>query len=294
MNIKYLKTLCVVIHYGSVDYTNKCINSLVNEKNLDIVIVDNDPHQSYKAPKYIKQLLKIIKTGGAEGFSKSNNIGVNSCLTKDYGSILILNNDTIVTQGSLDYLLDTLNFSDVGAVGPCMPYANQRKKIWACGGVIKKFRVSIGGIQPKDQLPYQVDYLPAAAILCRADLWKQIGGLNEEYFLAYEEAEFALELKKRGFKVMADPRSIILHHVGMSSQHSPKYYYNGIRNRLIFSKYLYGKNIGLTYGIVITSLSFFNACSLKELLQRIRLWTKAISDDFKGVPISQQILKSIT
>ena len=175
-----------------------------------------------------------------------------------------------------------------------MPYTNHPNKIWACGGIINKLRLSVGGIQPKTQQPYEVDYLPAAAILCRSDLWKEIGGFNEEYFIAFEEAEFALEIKKRGFRVMADPRSVILHTVGMSNQISPKYYYNSIRNRLIFSKYLYGKKIGFVYAMIITTLSFLNARSLKNFIQRIKLWTKAISDDFNKIPIDRKILQSVT
>jgi GT2 family glycosyltransferase len=294
MNIKDSKTLCVILHYGSQDYTNKCIESLVNEKNLDIIISDNDPSQSYEPLQNIREFVKIIKTGGSAGFSEANNIAVKTFLTKEHGSIFILSNDTIVIKSALDYLRDTLNSSDIGAVGPCMPYVSNPKKIWACGGYISKLKVAVGGLQPKSNQPYQVDYIPGAAILCRSDLWKEIGGFNEEYFLAYEEVEFAQEVKKKGFKVMANPRSIILHHVGISSQRSPKYYYNGIRNRLIFSKYLYGKKIGLIYAIIITLFSFLNARSPKELLQRIRLWTKAIKDDLKDIPISRQILQSIT
>jgi GT2 family glycosyltransferase len=294
MNIKDSKTLCVILHYGSQDYTDKCIESLVNEKKLDIVISDNDPSQSYEPPQHIREFVNIIKTGGSAGFSEANNIGVNAFLTKEHGSIFILSNDTIVIKSALDYLRDTLNSSEVGAVGPCMPYVSNPKKIWACGGYISKLKVAVGGLQPKSNQPYQVDYIPGAAILCRSDLWKEIGGFNEEYFLAYEEVEFAQEVKKKGFKIMADPRSIILHHVGISSQRLPKYYYNNIRNRLIFSKYLYGKRIGLLYAITITLLSFLNARSPKELLQRIRLWTKAIKDDLKDIPISRQILQSIT
>jgi GT2 family glycosyltransferase len=294
MNTEHSKTLCIILHYGSQDYTNKCIESLANEKHLDIVISDNDPSQSYEPPQYIREFVKVIKTGGSAGFSEGNNIGVNAFLTKEHSSIFILSNDTIVMKGALNYLRETLNSNKVGAVGPCMPYASNPKKIWACGGYINKLKVRVGGLQPKSNKPYQVDYIPGAAILCRSDLWKEIGGFNEEYFLTYEEAELALEVKKKGFKIMADPRSVILHHVGMSSQRLPKYYYNSIRNRLIFSKYLYGKRIGLLYAIIITISSPLNVRSQKELFQKIKLWTKAILDDLKDVPISRQILQSIT
>jgi hypothetical protein len=80
----------------------------------------------------------------------------------------------------------------------------------------------------------------------------------------------------------------------MSNQISTKYYYNSIRNRLFFSKYLYGKKIGFVYAMIITTLPFLNARSLKNFIQRIKLWTKAISDDFNKIPIDRKILQSVT
>lgn len=292
MSIRFGRTLCVILHYGSEDDTNKCVDSLVHAKNLDVAISDNDPSQSYEPPEHIRELVKVVKTGGVAGFSEGNNIGVNAFLTEEHHSIFILNNDTIVIEGALDYLRDTLGSDGVGAVGPCMPYASMPNKIWACGGYIEKRKVRIGGLQPKNNYPYEVDYLPGAAILCRTDLWRKIGGLNEVYFLAYEEAEFCLEIRKHGFKVMVDPRSVILHKVGMSSQRKPEYFYNGIRNQLTLSKYLYGKSAGLAYGIVMTLLSV-KARTLKDVFQRIRLWAKAVTDDVKGVPIDRQALQAV-
>jgi hypothetical protein len=59
VNIEHSKTLCVILHHGSEEYTNKCINSLLNQKHLDIVILDNDPSQSYEPLAYVRKSLKI-------------------------------------------------------------------------------------------------------------------------------------------------------------------------------------------------------------------------------------------
>lgn len=286
------KTLCVILHYGSVKYTNNCIESITYEKNLDICVADNDPSQSYNPPEHLKDLITVIKTGGGCGFSEGNNIGVNSLLKEVHHSILILNNDTIVTEGALNFLHNVLTSSNVGAVGPCMPYADNTSKIWACGGFINKFNLSIGGLQPESGFPYEVDYLPGAAILCRADLWKKVGGFNENYFLAYEEAELCLEIKKLGFRIMAEPRSCIYHKVGMSSENKPEYYYNSIRNRLIFSKYLYGKNFGIVYGILVT-MPTLGSLTFRKSVTKSRLWIKAIFDEITGRKIDRGIFHSI-
>lgn len=291
-----LKTLCVILHYGRESFTNECIQSIINNRftNLDIIVSDNDPSQSYKLPENLNINVRIVKTGGNVGFAKGNNIGVNKFLSDIYGSILILSNDTILTKDSLDFLRKTLHSKkNIGAVGPCMPYHSNPNKIWSCGGSINYTKLKIEGSDKVNHAPYETDYLPGAALLCRSDIWKEIGGFNEDYFLAYEEAEFSLEIKKKGLKVIADPRSIVLHHVGMSKIRSSKYFYNEIRNRITFSKYIYGKKIGLVYAIIITFLYSLKAPYLKSIKQHFLLWIKAVIHELKNTKVTSKVLNFI-
>ena len=114
-----LRTLCVILHYGSENLTNECIKSLINNKftNIDVVVSDNDPSQSYKLPDNLVANIDIIKTGGNVGFAKGNNIGVNNFLRDVHDSILILSNDTILTKNSLNLLKKNFVF---------------KKKYWCC------------------------------------------------------------------------------------------------------------------------------------------------------------------
>lgn len=286
------KTLCVILHYGSEEDTNRCLASLQTEDNLDVVISDNDPAQTYEPPIEFANAVKIIKTGGRSGFSEGNNIGVNAFLHDGHDAVFILNNDTIVYEGAIKLLRECLGNEGVGAVGPCMPFADMPDKIWACGGFINRRTLAVSGLQPRSNLPYEVDYLPGAAILTRADLWKKIGGLSEKYFLAYEEAEYALEVRRLGYKVMVEPRSVILHKVGMSSQRKPEYFYNSIRNKIIFSRYLHGKSLGFFYGMFMTMRSIVSRDPL-TVLRQFRLWAEALSDEFRRKPFNKQALNKI-
>jgi GT2 family glycosyltransferase len=174
-----------------------------------------------------------------------------------------------------------------------MPYASDANKIWACGGYIKRSKLAIGGLQPRSENPYQVDYLPGAAILCRSEIWNDIGGFSENYFLAFEEAELALEIKRRGFQIVVDPRALVLHRVGMSSQIRIEYVYNALRNPLIFARYLYGPCVGLLYGVLITAVSTVRAGIPEKLNTRLRLWAKAVFDEITRAPLNRPVLNSI-
>ena len=284
--------LCVILHYGSEEDTNRCVESLQLEDGLDIVISDNDPKQTYSLPREYAKNARIIKTGGSAGFSEGNNIAANAFLSDEHDAVFILNNDTVVQEGAITLMKEALQGEGVGAVGPCMPFADMPNKIWSCGGYINQKTLSIGAMQPKSGDAYEVDYLPGAAFLTRADLWKAIGGLSEKYFLAYEEAEYALEIKRMGYRSIVVTNATIFHKVGMSGKIRPEYLYNSVRNRIIFSKYLHGNIIGFLYAALIT-LSSVRPRKEIAFLSRCHLWVEAVFDEFKGKSIDRQRLSEI-
>ena len=282
------RTLTIILHYGAESYTWNCIRSLLDCDFLDIIIVDNDPSQNMVIPDEFLPRVRLFRTGGIAGFAEANNMGVKVGRKEYHDSVLILNNDTVVLGRALQELLEALSQPNVGAVGPCMPYADEPSRIWACGGVVNRFKLSVWGIQKCHGIaPYDVDYLPGAAILCKLKVWDLVGGLPEKYFLAYEEAEFALRIKALNYRIIVEPTARILHHVGMSSDVQPMYIYNAIRNRIKFGQYLFGDLFGFLYAAIIT---------MREILKSkigLRLWLYAVVHEITGKPLDRSALQLI-
>ena len=244
--------IAFILHFGSEKDTIVCLKSIFKYNYVDIVIIDNDPEQKLQLPNEYSNV-SIIRTGGKLGFASAFNFAVHKKRKHYHQLLLILNNDMILTNDALSNLCSCMVDHDIGAIGPCIPYAKYPSGIWACGGKIDKIFLNIGGVMPSgSKNPYEVDYLPGAAILISFNAWDKVGGLPEKYFLAFEEAEFALRIKRMGLKIMVNPNSIILHQVGMSSDRQPMYIYNSIRNRIRFSKYLYGEITGILWGVLVT------------------------------------------
>lgn len=281
-------TLCVILHYGDECVTWDCVNSIIAHDFLDIIIADNDPAQKIEIPQLFINKVRIIRTGGVAGFARANNMAVRAGRNATHCSVLLLNNDTVVLSDAVPRLRELLDMERVGAVGPCILFANHPDQIWACGGVIRKFRVVITGLleisKPK---PYDVDYLPGAAILCRLSVWDLVGGLPEKYFLAYEEAEFALRIRKHKFRIMVDPEARILHKVGMSSDSQPMYIYNGIRNRIRFGGFLWGK----LPGFILVAMRSLIGVRYKSY--DLALWSRAVIDEMRGVALNLATLQDV-
>jgi hypothetical protein len=287
-NINDNRTLCAIVHYGDESLTWDCVESIAAFDFLDIIIADNDPAQKIEIPERFKTRAQLFRAGGEAGFAQANNLAVRAGRTAEHQSVLLLNNDTLVLSDAVQRLRELLDRDRVGAVGPCMPYASCPDKIWACGGVIKKLRVTIEGLTAIEKPePYAVDYLPGAAILCRLSVWDMVQGLPEKYFLALEEAEFAVRVKKLGYSLMVDPGAKILHRVGMSSDRQPMYLYNGVRNRLKFGMFLWGAAPGFLLAAIWTALS------MRRHTRGFALWWRAVRDEMRGAALDKQTLQEI-
>ncbi len=282
------KTLCVILHYGEEAETWNCLDSIVSNDFLDIIVADNDPVQKIEIPERLKNRAKIFRTGGNAGFAKANNMTVSAFRNASHGSVLLLNNDTVVLADALARLRRLLESKNIGAVGPCMPFLSRPEQVWACGGFIRKIRISIGGLREiKRTEPYDVDYLPGAAILCRLSVWDHVGGLPEKYFLAFEEAEFALEIRKLNLRIMVDPMAKILHKVGISSDIQNAYIYNRIRSRLKFGTYLWGKLIGFNLA------AFMALIGKRSKRLGFRIWLRAVLDEMRNLPLDRKALQNV-
>ncbi|MGE5633334.1 MAG: glycosyltransferase, partial [Caulobacteraceae bacterium] len=63
----------------------------------------------------------------------------------------------------------------------------------------------------------EVDYISGACIMIRSELWKKIGGFDERYAPAYyEDSDLAFGVRKHGYKVVYQPKSVIVHFEGVS------------------------------------------------------------------------------
>lgn len=141
-----------------------------------------------------------------------------------FGDYLVfLNNDTEVRKGWLKALLDTFeNNDDCGAVGCKLVYPDG--KLQEAGGII--FSDGSGwnygrGMDPNDpkfNFVREVDYCSGAALMVRKDLWDQIGGFDDRFAPAYyEDTDLCFEIRRRGYKVYYQPKSVVVHHEGVTA-----------------------------------------------------------------------------
>lgn len=290
-NMINLPLSVIILHYGSIDDTINCIESLASAIDLsNILVIDNSKAQLLGENQYFKSRPRLIvtQTGGGLGFAAANNLGVNRISLPD-GYWLFLNNDTISTEGSIATLVQFLERNPVcGACGPCMPYYSDPTSVWACGGKVSPLKFTISGHRvPRSTEPHCVDYLPGAAVLVRSELFKMAGGFDTRFFLGHEEAALCRSIKRMGFSIQVVPSSIILHKVGISSiRERPELIYNSYRNIILWGQFCYGL-FGEVWGTVLVIAAVLR----RRLAPRIA--KAVVLDHWRGVEITASLLDGI-
>ena len=158
--------------------------------------------------------------------------------------LLFLNNDTKVNKEWLISLVNLIESDDkIGMVGSKLIYPNGI--LQEAGGIVfndgecSNYGKGYNADLPEYNYVKEVDYISGASIIIRKYIWDLIGGFDERFSPAYyEDTDLAFELRKLGYKVMYQPKSVVIHFEGISNGKNIK---SGIKRYQEINKYKFIK-----------------------------------------------------
>jgi len=209
--------------YGKIEYTLHCLDSIAKnspEAPFEVIVVDDcSPDNSVEVLQQV-QGIRLIQNTVNHGFIRSCNIGAQAARS-DY--LHFLNNDTQVTPGWLDELLRTFReFPGTGLAGSKLVYPDGRLQeaggiIWQDGSAWNFGRFQ-DPLLPSYNYAREVDYCSGASIMVPKALFDELGGFDEHYLPAYcEDCDLALNLRDKGYRVIYQPLSTVIHYEGITS-----------------------------------------------------------------------------
>ena len=192
----------------------------------------------------IDAALILIQIGENLGFAGGNNVGLRYALARDdFDYVWLLNNDTVIKPNALTEMVKRMQEKpEAGICGSTLPYYYEPEKIWALGGATyNKWRARtkcLGHDQPTNQaidsklIEHDIDFIAGASMLVSRSFLKDIGLINEEYFLYFEELDWAARAWKKYSMVYA-PNSTVYHKVGVSTKTLDKLGKSSISEKLV-------------------------------------------------------------
>lgn len=145
--------------------------------------------------------------------------------------VMLLNNDTVVEPDALDLLIDYLeSHPTVGAVGPKLllldgsldlacrrSFPTPAVSFYRMTGLSRLFprsprfgRYNLTYLDP--DLETDVDALVGAAMMVRLDVVREVGLLDEAFFMYGEDLDWCYRIKSYGWRIVYQPRAVIHHH----------------------------------------------------------------------------------
>ncbi len=235
----------IIVNYGHIVDTCLCLDSLtkVTYKDLEVIVVDNgsveDRSLEFKQ-KYPSCIVINKSTNG--GFASGVNAGLRIA-RGDY--LMLLNNDTIVTPGFIEPLLNVFELNqDIGLLSPQICFNYQRDKIQYAGAtaihpiLARGSKLGYGEMRnQKYDINQATELCNGACMVFRSFVLEDVGYFSEKYFMYYEEHDFTHRAKSLGWKCYYVGSSLIYHsQSGTIGNDSPLKTYYILRNRLLYQR----------------------------------------------------------
>ena len=314
MSLEKYHLAVILINYKTSELVIDCLETLLPEIrhiNGKVIIVDNNSGDNscelinnWIAEKAVSDKFMLLALAHNYGFSGGNNAGI-LAIEADY--YLLVNSDTLVRKNAIKLLLDeAINDNSAGIISPRLEWRDGRPQkscfrfhtpmseliFSAHTGLITKFLYRWNMLQVVSENNDYYDWTSFACVMIKAEVFKDIGRMDDGYFMYFEDVAFCYHANKAGWKILNIPDSHIVHLRGGSSpvksqvklrKRLPRYFYES-RTRFFYQVYgqfgLLMANICWTSGYFISLIRTNLSSSYKPSVSAYQwqdIWTNFLT-----------------
>jgi GT2 family glycosyltransferase len=222
---------CIILNWNGWAHTGECLSALreCTYQRITLIVVDNaSTDNSVAQIRAAFPDVLVLESGKNLGFAGGNNLGICHALAHGADYVWLLNNDTKPDPHALSALvIKALTDTTIGAVASVCYYAESPSTVQAWAGARINLWTGSARLSMRPRPDEWFDALNGTSFLISRAALENVGLLDDNFFLYWEDTEFCLRLRKRGWRIAAAPNSRVLHKVGASTG----------RSRLILDRY---------------------------------------------------------
>lgn len=222
----------IILNFNTLALTKLCLQSLKQSKlgsySMEIIVCDNASTDGTieMVRKEFPDVL-CIQNGGNIGFAAGNNPGIKRAKGR---YVLLLNSDTEVTSNVMKYMITFVDSHPKAGAATCkliltdgsmdpachrgfptpwpaFTYFTNLEKLFPTSRLFGQYHQGYKDVTK----PHEVDSISGAFFMVRKEVIKEVGLLDEDFFMYAEDIDWAYRIKKSGWQIWFTPQVSVLH-----------------------------------------------------------------------------------
>jgi N-acetylglucosaminyl-diphospho-decaprenol L-rhamnosyltransferase len=238
-----IEVAVVIVTYKSAELAIESLASIQSEREtqklkIRVVLVDNASGDLPQIEQAVERngwssWVTLVLASKNGGFAYGNNLGIRKAYDgRRPNYIHLLNPDTQVRPRAIAALVEFLESNpQVGIAGSS--FETEDGKDWPLAfrfptllseiehgmqlGLVTRCLSSWTVARSMNSIAQPTDWISGASMMIRPTVFRAVGGLDENFFLYFEETEFCHRARRAGFSTWYVPESRVMHVIGKST-----------------------------------------------------------------------------
>jgi GT2 family glycosyltransferase len=273
----------VIVTHNRKQVLENCLTSVLEStyENYVIIVIDNaSTDNSFQMVSRDFPSVKAIRSELNLGYTGGNNLGITYALQNEKCNyLLILNDDTVVTQNLINNLLNSIEKNKrIGVVNPkILDFETKRDICNRYGEHNYYFGVGYKSLLDSKKAQ-EINLLRGTCFIIRKEVVEKIGLMDENYFLYFDEADLSSRVTNSKYKIVYEPTAIVYHQISQSfnGKVNPVVLYYSTRNELLFAR----KHLNMLFFFPLWAFRFAFRLIIYAIRTRDLLIEKSILQGF--------------
>jgi GT2 family glycosyltransferase len=232
--LAHLAVSVVTVAYGPEPWLRRSVEAVLASEGVDaeVVLVDNGGTEGLVEELAALDGVTVVHPGDNVGFATGCNLGVAAAR---HPLVALVNPDAVVEPTALAELATVAVRPGVGIATASVRLADHPDLLNSAGNDVHFLGVSWSGCFEEPATDHATEHpvtaASGAALMMRRETWDLFGGLTDEFFAYYEDAELSLRCWQHGLQVIYVPGAVVVHRYEFSR--NDRKFHLLERNRLI-------------------------------------------------------------